>query len=124
MFSARLTVFALPLTALLPHGAAVAATSESDAFHCTASANESLLDQANRFILATLRLAPVEATQAGYHGDAQTNLDTQLDDSSPEASGLCWSRASSVSQRSKPVQRRMGPTFCYCATVSSLLSFS
>jgi uncharacterized protein (DUF885 family) len=85
MFSARLTVFALPLIALLPHGAAVAATSESDAFHCTASANESLLDQANRFILATLRLAPVEATQAGYHGDAQTNLDTQLDDSSPEA---------------------------------------
>jgi uncharacterized protein (DUF885 family) len=41
-----------------------------------------LLEQANRFILAGLRYQPVEATQAGYHGDGNV-LDTELDDASP-----------------------------------------
>ena len=52
-------------------------------FPCTLSAQESLLDQGQRFLLAGLRFQPVEATQAGYHGDANTPLDTQLDDASP-----------------------------------------
>src|ERR1700754_791990 len=52
-------------------------------FACTVSANEPFLEQANRFLLAGLRYQPVEATQAGYHGDAKTPLDTELDDASP-----------------------------------------
>ncbi len=59
-------------------GAAVTET-----FHCNAAAHEPLLDQAYRFILTTLRYQPVEATQAGYHGDPSAPLDNQLDDSSP-----------------------------------------
>ena len=51
----------------------------TEEFRCSVSAKEPLLDQANRFILAGLRLSPVEATQAGYHGDAKTSLDTELD---------------------------------------------
>jgi uncharacterized protein (DUF885 family) len=62
--------------------AAMPATEE---FPCSPSAKEPLLDQANRFILAGLRLSPVEATQAGYHGDAQTPLDTELDSYSTAA---------------------------------------
>ncbi len=62
---------------------AAALPSAAETFRCTASANESSLDRANRFLLATLRFVPVEATQAGYHGDANTPLDAQLDDSSP-----------------------------------------
>ena len=42
-----------------------------------------MLDQEQRFLLAGLRFQPVEATQAGYHGDANAPLDTQLDDASP-----------------------------------------
>jgi uncharacterized protein (DUF885 family) len=52
-------------------------------FACTVSANEPFLDQANRFLLAGLRFQPVEATQAGYHGDGNS-LDNELDDQSPE----------------------------------------
>ncbi len=59
------------------------AASPSGDFPCTLSANESLLDQAQRFLLAGLRFQPVEATQAGYHGDATAPLDKQLDDASP-----------------------------------------
>jgi hypothetical protein len=55
----------------------------AEIFRCTASPHEPFLDQANRFVLASLRYQPVEATQAGYHGDANAPLDTQLDDSSP-----------------------------------------
>src|SRR5271163_3224430 len=61
----------------------VASSSLPENFRCALSADEPFLDQAERFILATLRFQPVEATQAGYHGDAQTPLDTQLDDASP-----------------------------------------
>lgn len=53
----------------------------AEIFHCTVSPHEPFLDQANRFVLAGLRYQPVEATQAGYHGDGNV-LDTQLDDSS------------------------------------------
>src|SRR5580698_2224884 len=67
------------LLAVLASSAAAAAPSVEQ-FRCKASANEPLLDQANRFMLAGLRLSPVEATQAGYHGDAAAPLDTQLDD--------------------------------------------
>jgi uncharacterized protein (DUF885 family) len=71
------TVFALICLGALSYPAA------AETFRCTI-ANESFLDQANRFILAGLRYQPVEATQAGYHGDASHPLDNQLDDSSPE----------------------------------------
>jgi uncharacterized protein (DUF885 family) len=70
------TVFALIFLGALPYSAA------AETFRCTL-AHESFLDQANRFILAGLRYQPVEATQAGYHGDANHPLDNQLDDSSP-----------------------------------------
>src|SRR5271168_1828646 len=56
-------------------------------FHCHAAAHESFLDQANRFILTGLRYQPVEATQAGYHGEPGASLDTELDDSSPATIG-------------------------------------
>ena len=71
------------LLAVAGTGSSAMAASPSGDFPCTVSANEPLLDQAERFILAELRLQPVEATQAGYHGDAQTPLDTRLDDLSP-----------------------------------------
>ena len=51
-------------------------------FRCTVAADEPFLNQANRFILAGLSYEPVEATQAGYHGDGN-RLDTELDDASP-----------------------------------------
>jgi uncharacterized protein (DUF885 family) len=70
------TVFALICLGALPYSAG------AETFRCTI-AHESFLDQANRFILAGLRYQPVEATQAGYHGDASHPLDNQLDDSSP-----------------------------------------
>src|ERR1700679_289797 len=66
------------LSAFLTTPAAMA-----EIFRCTAAPHEPFLDQANRFVLASLRYQPVEATQAGYHGDANAPLDTQLDDSSP-----------------------------------------
>jgi uncharacterized protein (DUF885 family) len=50
-------------------------------FTCKVSAKEPFLDQANRFLLAGLRFDPVEATQAGYHGEAN-ELDSELDDQS------------------------------------------
>src|ERR1700733_4314469 len=74
------SVFALLFLASFQYSAA-AATPET--FRCNAAAHEPFLDQANRFILTTLRYSPVEATQAGYHGDANAPLDSQLDDSSP-----------------------------------------
>jgi uncharacterized protein (DUF885 family) len=55
----------------------------AESFPCIVAAHEPFLDQANRFILAGLRYQPVEATQAGYHGDVKAPLDTELDDSSP-----------------------------------------
>ncbi len=64
-------------------GSSAIAAPPPEAFPCLLSAHEPFLDQAQRFILAGLRFQPVEATQAGYHGDAQTPLDTQLDDASP-----------------------------------------
>ena len=77
MFRSARTLFALASLAALPYSAAAAD------FHCDLAHHEPFLDQANRFILAGLQYQPVEATQAGYHGDANV-LDTQLDDSSPE----------------------------------------
>src|ERR1700722_3653040 len=68
------TVFALICLGALPYSAA------AETFRCTL-AHESFLDQANRFLLAGLRFQPVEATQAGYHGDAN-DLDSELDDQS------------------------------------------
>ena len=61
---------------------ALSSSAAAETFRCTL-VHESFLDQANRFILAGLRFQPVEATQAGYHGDANHPLDNQLDDSSP-----------------------------------------
>jgi uncharacterized protein (DUF885 family) len=61
-----------------------AAAAVPEMFDCHAAAHEPFLDQANRFILTTLRYQPVEATEAGYHGDPGAPLDNQLDDSSPE----------------------------------------
>jgi uncharacterized protein (DUF885 family) len=72
---------ALAIACLAPFLTAPVAMAEI--FRCTASPHEPFLDQANRFVLASLRYQPVEATQAGYHGDASAPLDTQLDDSSP-----------------------------------------
>jgi uncharacterized protein (DUF885 family) len=71
---------ALPLLCLagLPYAAAAPAT-----FRCNVAAHETFPDQANRFILAGLRYQPVEATQAGYHGDVAAPLDNELDDASP-----------------------------------------
>jgi uncharacterized protein (DUF885 family) len=65
----------------LLQASALAAVQRS--FPCSTSSNEPFLDVANRFILDSLRFTPVEATQAGYHGDSQDPLDNQLDDSSP-----------------------------------------
>src|ERR1700753_1547461 len=70
-------LFALACLAVL-HSSAEAAD-----FHCAPAHSEPFLDQANHFMLAGLQFQPVEATQAGYHGDANV-LDSQLDDSSPE----------------------------------------
>ena len=78
MFSNCRVVLASLLLAALASPAALAAP-PAEEFHCNVSAHEPLLDQANRFILAGLRLSPVEATQAGYHGDAQSPLDSELD---------------------------------------------
>jgi uncharacterized protein (DUF885 family) len=73
-------VFVLLFLASFQYSAA-AATPET--FRCDAAAHEPFLGRANRFILTTLRYSPVEATQAGYHGDPNAPLDNQLDDSSP-----------------------------------------
>ncbi len=70
-FCVLLTLLVLPYSAI------------AESFPCTVGTHEPFLDQANRFILAGLRYQPVEATQAGYHGDANAPLDTELDDSSP-----------------------------------------
>ena len=51
-------------------------------FTCAGLPGESIADKGSRFLLATLTFAPVEATQAGYHGDAAHPLDSQLDDMS------------------------------------------
>ena len=85
MFPAPRILSAL-LLAVAGTGSSALVAAPSGDFPCTVSANEPLLDQAERFILAELRLQPVEATQAGYHGDAQTPLDTRLDDLSPARS--------------------------------------
>ena len=70
-------LFALACLAVLHYSA------EAADFHCDPAHREPFLDQANRFMLAGLQFQPVEATQAGYHGDGNV-LDSQLDDSSPE----------------------------------------
>jgi uncharacterized protein (DUF885 family) len=77
MSRASRTLFALICLGSFQYSAAAAD------FRCTVAAHEPFLEQANRFILAGLRYQPVEATQAGYHGDANASLDTELDDSSP-----------------------------------------
>src|SRR5580658_3868085 len=77
MFRSSRTFFALASLALLHYSAAAAD------FHCDLAQPEPFLDQANRFILAGLQYQPVEATQSGYHGDANV-LDNELDDFSPE----------------------------------------
>jgi uncharacterized protein (DUF885 family) len=74
------SVFALLCVATFQYSAAAAVPGT---FRCNAVAHEPFLDQANRFILTTLRYNPVEATQAGYHGEPGASLDKQLDDSSP-----------------------------------------
>jgi len=81
MLTAPRIALAALLLAATEHS--VVASPLPESFRCALSADEPFLDQADRFILATLRFQPVEATQAGYHGDAQTPLDTQLDDASP-----------------------------------------
>ncbi len=53
-------------------------------FECNLKTPESFSEKANRFLLANLRYQPVEATQAGYHGDASSPLDNELDDQSTE----------------------------------------
>jgi uncharacterized protein (DUF885 family) len=73
----------LSLAALSGASPAIAALADSG-FACKASASETLLDQGDRFVLAELRFSPVEATQAGYHGDASHPLDSQLDDGGEE----------------------------------------
>jgi len=72
-------VFALLCLATFQYSASAAVP---ETFHCDAVPSESFLDQANRFILTTLRYQPVEATQAGYHGEPGAPLDNELDDSS------------------------------------------
>lgn len=76
----RPVFFAAAFLAGLPHGGAAPV---STPFRCAVAPHEPLAEQANRFLLAGLRYQPVEATQAGYHGDADSPLDAQLDDSSP-----------------------------------------
>jgi hypothetical protein len=75
--SSRTALAFLCLTTL--HYSAAAAD-----FRCNVSGHDAFLDQANRFILAGLQYQPVEATQAGYHGEGNV-LDTELDDSSLES---------------------------------------
>src|SRR5580698_616001 len=77
MFRTSRIVLALVCLGAFPYSAG------AEVFRCAVDAHEPFLDQANRFILAGLRYQPVEATQAGYHGDANSPLDTQLDDASP-----------------------------------------
>src|SRR5271163_3514414 len=79
MFYAFRTVLTVVCLAAFQYSAAAMA----ETFRCIVAPHEPFLDQANRFVLAGLRYQPVEATQAGYHGDANAPLDTQLDDSSP-----------------------------------------
>jgi len=62
--------------------AASSASAASAHFECNQKTAESFSDKANRFLLANLRFTPVEATQAGYHGDASSPLDNELDDQS------------------------------------------
>ncbi len=68
------SVFALLCLASFQYSAAAAIP---ETFHCNAAAHEPFLDQANRFILTTLRYPPVEATQAGYHGEPSAPLDNR-----------------------------------------------
>jgi uncharacterized protein (DUF885 family) len=74
-------VFALLCLASFQYSASAAVPGT---FHCNADPHEPFLDKANRFILTTLRYQPVEATQAGYHGEPGAPLDNELDDSSPQ----------------------------------------
>lgn len=53
--------------------------------HSDGSQAENFLDQAQRFMLTSLALAPVSASQAGYHEHHGISLDNQLDDFSPPA---------------------------------------
>jgi uncharacterized protein (DUF885 family) len=71
----------LSLAALAGTAHAFAVPADS-AFACKASAHASVLDLGERFLLAQLQFSPVEATQAGYHGDAAHPLDALLDDNS------------------------------------------
>ncbi len=87
MNSARLVICGCVFGLVLP-GAAFAATSS---FSCALSAKEPVGERANRFLLETLKFSPVEATQAGYHGDAKSPLDAQLDHS--DAQTLAAERA-------------------------------
>ena len=117
------SVFALLFLASFQYSAAAASPEN---FHCNAGAHEPFLDQANRFILTTLRYSPVEATQAGYHGDPSAPLDNQLDDSSRAtiaaeralfiAGKLCFAAAKQVHRKRERILRS-------CATTSSPLSF-
>ena len=83
MFLHSRSALVLPLLAAFAFPA-LAFAAQSGEFRCKVSPDEPLLDQANRFLLAGLRFSPVEATQVGYHGDAQAPLDSELDDFSPE----------------------------------------
>jgi len=65
-------------------GVSICAAATPLPFVCDATAHESFTDKANRFLLQELTYSPVEATQAGYHGDATNPLDDQLDDESIE----------------------------------------
>ena len=103
MFFVRSIAVALPLLAI----SASATYAAPSVFPCMVSPNEPLLEQANRFLLAGFRYSPVEATQAGYHGDAQSPLDSELDDSGPasiaaqrallEAGKQCFASAKATS---------------------------
>jgi uncharacterized protein (DUF885 family) len=80
MLTRQQIALALLFSAIL--SAPAFATTPTEGFPCTLSAQESLLDREQRFLLAGLEFQPVEASQAGYHGNANA-LDTQLDDASP-----------------------------------------
>ena len=71
-----------PLFCLIAVRSALAAP-QPDSFRCNVGTAESFSEKADRFLLATLLYAPVEATQAGYHGNPSAPLDNQLDDASP-----------------------------------------
>jgi len=83
------TAIMLPCLALVCLGGSTRANASQNAskatFVCRTNPQETLLHQANRFLLEELAMHPVSATEAGYHEHNGVSLDAQLDDVSPEA---------------------------------------